>query len=453
MNFIGKIKQLLIKYKSKLITWSIYSLIYSIWVLWLGNYWFFFGIVFIFDFFVTKIVNWRFWRKRKFTSRKERFFAEIIDAAILAILAVIFIRTFFFEAYTTTTSSMEKTIDANEHIFVSKLHYGPRLPITPLSIPFAQNNLFFAQNYKTYIANVSLPYKRLKGISRIRNFDIIVFNYPEGDIILKELPDKNYYQLCRQIGVKTVKENYTLEYRPLDKRDNFVKRVIGLPGDTLQILHGRAFINRLPEPLAFGNQFNYIIKSRGELIDTAIFHKLGVSFYDINFNRFNSIYRVPLTKSMYRTIRDSSFFKAIVRFENIDPTTVYNQIFPFNDNFKWTEDNFGPIVVPKAGTTVALNVENLPLYQRIITAYEGNKLQVIDGNIYINGIFAISYIFKSNYYFMMGDNRHNSNDSRNWGFVPENHIIGKATMIWFSADKNNKGLHKFRWNKMFKFIR
>jgi len=453
MAFLKAIKDFLVSNKKKLIIWISVSILYSCWVIWIENIWLLFGIIIFFDLFVTRFVNWRFWRKRKPSRLKYKISTEIVDSAIIAIIAVIFIKTFFLEAYTTPTSSMEKTLAAGDYIFVSKLNYGPRLPVTPVSVPFAHNVMPFTHAGKSFISDISLPVNRLKGFSKIHNFDIVVFNFPEGDTIIKTMPVKNYYQLCRQIGAKNIKNNYSLIYRPIDKRDNYDKRIVGMPGDTLQISHGRAFVNGLPEPLTLTHQFNYVIKAKGTADDTTIFNKLDISLYDINFNHFNSIYNLPLTKLMYRTIRDSSFFKAIVRYENIDPTSVKNQIFPFDPNFNWTEDNFGPLVIPKAGNTIILNSDNVSLYKRLITAYEGNTLVIKNDTIFINGTIDSLYTFKSNYYFMLGDNRHNSNDSRYWGFVPEDHIIGKGTMVWLSIDKNKPWTDKFRWKNMFKFIR
>lgn len=439
--------------KNPFIRLTIISLLYISWVIWLGNRWLLFGIIIIADWHLTKFINWRFWRRRNPAGKKHKVRTEFIDSLIIAVVLAIFIRTFFVEAYTIPTSSMEKTLEVGDYIFVSKLRFGPRLPMTPITIPFTHNVMPFTRNSNSFSTRISFPYKRLKGLSKIRNFQVVVFNYPEGDTIAENITDKNYYQLLRQYGKPYVTNNYKLLYRPVDKRDNYIKRVIGLPGDTVHIVHGRTFVNGKPEPLSLGSQYNYSIKAKGIAEDTAIFKKLDVSLYDVNYNAYNSIYSLPLTRKTYRTLLDSAYFKAIVRYENSDPFSAYSQIFPFDNQYYWTEDNFGPLVIPKKNVTVSLTLKNLPLYRRIISAYEKNTLFVENDSIYINGIVSGSYTFQMNYYFMLGDNRHNSNDSRYWGFVPEDHIIGKATMVWLSIDKNKKWFHNIRWNKMFKFIR
>jgi signal peptidase I len=429
------------------------ALLYSIWVFWLGNLWLLAGLPIIFDLFISKFVNWRFWRKRKTSVEKHKFSTELIDSLILAIILAIFIRTFFVEAYTIPTSSMEKTLTVGDYIFVSKLRYGPRLPITPITIPFTHNVLPYTKNTKSFSTRLTFPYRRLSGSSSIKNFDVVVFNFPEGDTVIKKLPDKSYYQMVRQFGYEYINQQYKKMYRPVDKRDNYTKRVIGLAGDTVQIIHGRAFVNHKPEPLSHGCQYNYSLKADGSANDTLLFNKLGVSLYDINYNFYNSIYSLPLTRNMYHTLIDSGYFKTIVRYESIDPSEVNNQIFPFDPRFFWTEDNFGPVIIPKKGVTINIDKVNLPLYERIIKNYERNTLEIINDSIFINDTLSKSYTFRMNYYFMLGDNRHNSNDSRYWGFVPENHIIGKATLVWLSIDKNKKWYSCIRWKKMFNFIR
>ena len=440
-------------FKNRFFRLFIISILYTLWVIWMGNLWLLGGLLIIADIHLTRWVNWRFWRKRKPQGEKHKISTELFDSLIIALILAVFIRTFFLEAYTIPTSSMEKTLNVGDYIFVSKVRYGPRLPITPLAIPFTHNVMPFTVNSNSFVKWITFPYKRLSGVSSIRNFDVVVFNYPEGDTVIKNLPDKSYYQLVRQYGREYVRNNYKMLYRPVDKRDNYMKRVIGLPGDIIQIVHGRAFVNNKPEPLSLGSQFNYSLKAKGIHNDTVLFSKLGVSFYDITYNAYNSIYSLPLTRKMYHTLIDSGYFKAIVRYESIDPSSVNKQIFPFDERYGWTEDNFGAIVVPRKGQTVTLSNENLPLYTRIITTYEKNKLSISGDSIFINDTLVQSYTFKMNYYFMLGDNRHNSNDSRYWGFVPDDHIIGKATMVWLSIDKNKKWIKSIRWNKMFKFIR
>lgn len=430
----------------------IVSVLYTIWVLWLETYWLFFGLIIIADIFTTRFVNWRFWRKRLPKGQKHKFATELTDSLIWAIMIAVFIRVFLFEAYSIPTSSMEKTLLAGDYILVSKLRYGPRYPITPLTIPFTHNTLPFTKAKKSFLSSVQLPYKRLRGLSAMKHFDVVVFNYPEGDTVIGNMPEKSYYSMVRQYGKNSIVGKKQLIARPVDKRDNYIKRLIGLPGDTIRILHGTAYINGKPEVLPDGLQYNYSVKIINDS-DTQFFRNLNISPYDIQVNEFNAIYTLPLTAQAYQSLIDSGNIKALTRYESIDPTEANRQIFPFDKRFTWTEDNFGPVVVPRRGYVTDINLQNLPLYSRIISVYEGNKLKVYNNQVYINGVASHTYTFKMDYYFMLGDNRHNSNDSRYWGFVPEDHIIGRARMVWLSIDKNKKFPNNIRWNKMFKFIR
>ena len=439
--------------KTSFFRFFVTSAIYSLWVLWLKNNWFFLGIIVLFDYHITHLINWTFWKKRRKKGEKQRLRADFLDAAISAIIAAFMLRIFVIEAYTIPTSSMEKTLLVGDYIFVSKIDYGPRLPMTPISLPFAHNVLPFTKSVKSYVEWLKIPYRRLTGFSKIKRSDIVVFNFPEGDTIVRDVPDKSYYSLVRQYGRDFILNNHRILVRPIDKRDNYVKRCIGIPGDTVQIIHDVAYINHIRERIPENAEYNYFIKANGNAHDTSVFKKYHVSLYDINYNNYNSIYEVPLTRGNYVMLRDSNKFKAIRRYENIDPTFSNYLIFPFSKHYSWTEDNFGPVIVPKKNVTVNLTINNLPLYKRIISVYEKNKLVIKEDSIFINNEPAQSYTFKMDYYFMMGDNRHNSNDSRYWGFVPENHIIGKAFFVWLSLDKNKKQFRNIRWNKMFKFIR
>jgi signal peptidase I len=448
-EFIHKIHRLV---KSRYFWFLFVSSLYAILVLWIGFYWLFAGILILADFYFTKFVNWRFWCKRLPKGQKHRFSTELIDSVIIAALFAVFLRIFFFEVYSIPTSSMERTLLTGDYILVNKLWYGPRMPMTPLTLPFTHSTLPFTKGRKSYNTMVQWPYKRLKGVSKIKHFDVVVFNYPEGDTVIRQKPEQSYYSIIRQYGRNSIVDKQKLASRPIDKCDNYVKRVIGLPGDTIKIQHGYAYINNKVEVQPEGLQLNYSVKILNAS-DTLYFNQLNISEYDIQTNEYNSIYTVPLTSKAYHYLIDSGNFKALTKYENIDPTETNRQIFPFDKQFSWTEDNYGSVVVPKSGTRIEINLRNLPLYKRIIAVYEGNKLEVKDDKICINDTLRNSYTFKMNYYFMMGDNRHNSNDSRFWGFVPEDHIIGKARLVWLSIDKNKKFPNNIRWNKMFKFIR
>jgi signal peptidase I len=428
------------------------SAIYTAWVLWMGYYLLLFGLIIIADLYLTRFINWRFWRKRLPKGMQNKISTELFDSVLIALFVAVFLRVYLIEAYSIPTSSMERTLMVGDYIMVSKLSYGPRLPMTPLTIPFSHNTMPYSKNKSSFISSVQLPYKRLPGINKIKHSDVIVFNYPEGDTVIKKLPEKSYYTLTRQYGTRHIKDKYELLYRPVDKRDNYVKRVIGIPGDTVRILSGLAYVNKVPERKPAGLQYNYSVKIPSYLTDSSIFKTLDISPYDISVNEYNSVYEFPLTNKKYHTILDSGYFKAIIRNENIDPIESSTQIFPFNRGFTWTEDNYGPIYVPFKGMTIFLTAQNLPLYRRIITAYEGNDIYVRNNLIYINGYVEQTYTFKMNYYFVMGDNRHNSNDSRYWGFVPEDHIIGKAKMIWLSLDRTQSFPDNIRWNRMLKRI-
>ena len=284
---------------------------------------------------------------------------------------------------------------------------------------------------------------------------MVVFNFPEGDTVVTDPPDETatYYSLYRESMQKPDTGVYHLEFKQVDMRENYVKRCMALPGDTLMILHGYAYINGNLELHLPGRQFNYFITSPEGRIDSLLIRNYNISSYDIEFNPYNSIYELPLTQESFEELLNEPMVKGLRRYENASSTLTNLQIFPSDQRFYWTEDNFGSLIVPSAGTTITLSDENLPLYRRIITVYENNSLEIRNGLYYINGHQTSTYTFCMNYYFMMGDNRHNSNDSRYWGFVPEDHIIGKAWLVLFATDNSGNSLGKIRWNQMFKKIK
>ena len=431
-----------------------WGLLYILWVIWLGNYWWLFGLVPIFDHHITRKVKWLFWKQEYKEGEKHNALLDWLDAIIFAVVVVTFINTFFFQAFKIPSSSMESSLFTGDHLFVSKLAYGPKLPQTPLTIPFTHNVIGGKESYSTLIQN---DYRRLKGFGNVETGDYVVFGFPHGDTVLTKFPADDYYTVKRTIGRQAAIKNYgPLKARPSDKKDHYVKRCVAVAGDTLQIVDGRVYIDSVPQEVWPGVQNTYKVVTSGQKINSVVLDKLGVNASELYFDPSLPGYpAMPLTESMLEEVKG---MQSVVSVEdNIDAyppdyPDSYITIFPFSPAYKWTRDNFGPLWVPQKGATVQLTLENLPLYERIITSYEGNDLQVRDGRIYINSEEAQSYTFKQDYYFMMGDNRHNSLDSRYWGFVPEDHIVGKPAMIWLSIDGNKKFPKNIRWRRFFKFV-
>ena len=384
-------------------------------------------------------------RPKKSTAR------EWFDAIVFAVVAALIIRTYVFEAFTIPTSSMEKSLCVGDYLIVSKIHYGPKRPNTPLAFPFVHNTLPFSSTAKSYVEWIKLPYHRYPGTSTIKRNDPIVFNYPAGDTVCDKFQSSvSYYDLIREYGRERVwndHENFGhVIAHPVDKRENYVKRLIGMPGDELQIIDGIVYINGeqgfQPEHM----QFNYTVTTTGNGINKRILDKYDITEGYHGANPNEAI--LNISEGVAQELRQLSFITSVER--NITPAgegTNY-ELFPHRpDLYPWNVDNYGPLTVPQKGTTVQLTLENLPLYERIIHAYELHDLQVRDNQIFIDGQSADSYTFEMDYYWMMGDNRHNSADSRYWGFVPENHIVGKAVFVWLSLDKVNGGI---RWKRMFR---
>ncbi|HBX51460.1 MAG: signal peptidase I [Bacteroidetes bacterium RIFOXYA12_FULL_35_11] len=456
-NILALIKEKLSFLRNKYVKFGIAIAVYILWVIWVGNFWLLFGCPIIFDLHITKKVHWAFWKKKNV--KKQPKLIEWIDALIFAVVAATFIRMFFIEAFTIPTSSMEKTLLIGDYLFVSKASYGPKIPNTPLSFPFAHHTLPLTQSTKSYLEWIKWPYKRLAGLSEIKNDDIVVFNFPEGDTVCQKKQEVSYYQLVRAYGRQavTTPNPYTGELpfgeivvRPVDKRENYIKRCVAIPGDSLKIIHGQVYINGKRQEIFDKMQFNYYVETDGSQINPKMLEKLDISRDDVmSFSNYK--YSMPLTYSNLKTIKSFSNVKRITRAEN--PTGNYdNDIFPHSPVYHWNVDNFGPLWIPKKGATAKLTIENLPIYERIIDQYEGNDLKIEGNKIFINGKETDSYTFKLDYYWMMGDNRHMSADSRFWGFVPEDHIVGKAVFIWLSLDKNKSFFSSIRWSRMFRFI-
>ncbi|MBQ8761615.1 MAG: signal peptidase I [Bacteroidales bacterium] len=378
---------------------------------------------------------------------------EWIDSIVWAVVAALIIRTFMFEMYTIPSSSMEKSLLIGDYLIVSKMGYGPRIPNTPLAFPFVHHTLPGTKTTKSYIEKPQLPYKRLPGTTEIKRNDPIVFNFPAGDTV-SEVYQSNvtYYQLCRYFGKDKVmsdkKQFGDIITRPVDKRENYVKRLIAMPGDTLQIIDGVVYINgeigEQPEEM----QHNYKVKITGNGINPKILEKYNITEGYRTAHQDELIFN--MTGAIAEEFRKLPFVVSVERMIAAPGTEVSDDIFP-NDTtyFKWNADNFGPIVIPQEGATVKINKENIALYDRVIRAYEHNDMKIVGDKIYINGEETDEYTFQMDYYWMMGDNRHNSQDSRFWGYVPIDHIVGKPVFVWLSIDKNTG---KIRFNKTFRFV-
>ena len=441
-------------YHNKWARFGFWAVLYILWVIWLGNYWWLFGLVPIFDGHITQKVKWLFWKKEYKDGEKRNVLLDWLDAIIFAVVVVTFINTFFFQAFKIPSSSMESSLYTGDHLFVSKLAYGPKLPQTPLTIPFTHNIIGSKESYSTLIQN---EYKRLKGFGHVETGDYVVFGFPHGDTVLVREPAGDYYTYSRTLGRDYVINRYgPVKVRPSDKKDHYVKRCVAVAGDTLEIRDGQVYVNSQAQEFWPGVQNSYTVVTNGQKINQRNLDKLGINVRELWYSPELPGYpEMPLTSEMLKEIK--SFGNVVSVTQNIDsyPPDYPDSdltIFPFSPDYEWTRDNFGPLWIPAKGVEVELTMENLPLYQRIITSYEGNELEVKNGNIYINGEEAQSYTFLQDYYFMMGDNRHNSLDSRYWGFVPEDHIVGKPAVIWLSIDGNKKFPKNIRWRRFFKFV-
>ena len=457
--------------KNKWFKFSLAAITYLLMMLWIGNFWLVLGLPILFDVYISKKVHWAFWKKRGV--KKQSFIVEWVDALIFAVVAATLIRMFFIEAYTIPTSSMEKSMLVGDYLFVSKMAYGPKVPNTPLSFPFAHHTMPGTTTTKSYSEAIQWPYHRLAGFGDVERDDVVVFNFPAGDTIRVGRENPDYHSQIRslsndfkrddmtkgrllqsdkayeKIASKFMRQRYEIRSRPVDKRENYIKRCVALPGDTLVSKDGQLFVNGKAQGIIEEMQFNYIVKTNGTSINPKKLEKLGIALADRGRD-INGSYILPLSTAKVEALKKLNNVISITR--RLDPEGMYGDVFPFSRDYNWNRDNFGPLVMPKKGVTVSLTKKNLPLYDRVISAYEGNKLDVKDEGIYINGELADSYTFKMDYYWMMGDNRHMSSDARYWGYVPEDHIVGKASFVWLSLDKDKSFLSKIRWSRIFKGI-
>ncbi len=473
--------------KKQWIKASIYLVLYILFLVWVKSWLGILAIPFILDSCTTRIIKWDWWKEL----RNKTLYQIMgwVDAIVFALVAVYFVNLFLFQNYAIPSSSLEKSLLVGDHLYVSKVAYGPRKPMTPLTMPLTQNT--FPGGGKSYLDKPQWPYERIKGFGKIRLNDIVVFNYPAGDTILTSrdprISSADYYGMivypagknrCKEINLDTmstlqqrhvyefyynVGRKYILQHpdifgeikaRPVDRRENYVKRCVGLPGQTIQIKNGIVYNDGVANKQPDAVQTNYIV-TLSHPIPESLAEKMGLSLEDLysaSSNNRPGRNILPLTP---KSLEILSSHKEIV--EDITPYICSEEesewLFPQNMNTKWTVDEYGPVWIPAKGSTIDLTLENLPIYERIIKVYEGNDL-VVDrtGKIMINGKESSSYTFNMDYYWMMGDNRQNSADSRFWGFVPEDHIVGRPVFIWMSLNKDKHWgqIGKIRWNRLFR---
>lgn len=452
--------------RSRWIRFGVFSIIFLLLTLWIGSAWTLVAYPLFFDIYLTQYIPWGGWRniKNKFL----RTICEWIDAIVYALVLVYFIFIFAFQNFQIPTPSLEKSMLVGDFLLVSKVHYGPRLPQTPLHFPLAQHTLPIV-NSKSYCDAWQLPYKRLKGLGDIKRNDIVVFNFPTGDTVASKMPNPDYYTLVHYYGREAVHRDKArfgeIVYRPVDRREAYVKRCVGMPGEDFEIRNNVIYIDGQAIESPTKMQLNYFVKTTGNKLSDKTFESWGVSVDDRMYvnnspnapylfaslgitpntsGGYNPVYHFPLTEEMLAKVKASGLAEQIVA----EPGEMGGEVFPLDGRHHWTRADFGPLWIPAKGETLQLTPDNYTLYERAIRTYEGNKVEMRNGVIYINDNPTTSYTFKMDYYMMLGDNRDNSADSRYWGFVPEDHVIGKPVLVLISLDKDKGWFDgKFRWNR------
>ncbi len=447
----------------------------------------------------------------KYKIEPSKIIKNWVDPIIFAVIAASIIRGYFIEAFTIPTSSLEKSLMVGDFLFVNKFAYGPKIPQTPLSFPFAHSTLPFSETKKSYLEWIRLPYFRLPGFGHVKNNQIVVFNYPDGDTVLLKQQNASYYNVVREIaesiknedGGKRPDEYYQQQAwqylngpeepygevvaRPVDKRDHYVKRCVGIAGDKLEVRNGEVFINGAKQPMPERAQHRYIVKTKGNVFGENIITKdrthalsnavlldqldiyvteafridspmMDTSYYDLNMpvDVAEKVRQMPDVYSITKKIEAAGHYDF--------------RIFPHHNSFPWNNDNFGPLQIPKAGMTLPIDTGNIYLYEKLLNTYDDGIHQVTKsgGQVLYDGKPITNYTFKQDYYFMMGDNRHNSADSRSWGMVPYDHIVGSPFFVWFSmkySENNpvsgksvvgslykNSSEGKFRWERFLCYV-
>ena len=463
-------------------TCIIVLVLYLAFLYWIKSLWGLLAVPFIVDAYITKFIPWSWWKNIK--NPFWRGVMSWVDAIVFALVGVYFANLYWFQNYTIPSSSLEKSLLVGDYLYVSKVAYGPRKPITPLTMPLTQHNMpALLGGGKSYIEKPKWDYERVKGWGSVQLNDIVVFNYPTGDTLVTapEYSASDFYKMTSDISMelsggypdtdslpaaeaRAAYEHFLakgrryiaqhpevfgeVDHRPVDRRENYVKRCVGLPGQTLQIINKTIYLdgvaNKEPDAVQY---FYQVVTDRA--ISEKLRRGLGISLEDLRMHQYSGTlhyYSLPLTQAMVDDLRGRDFVKEVTPFTQEEGEGLY----PLNKHTGWSIDNYGPLWIPARGATIDLTLDNLPFYERPIRVYEGHDLEVKDGVICIDGSPATSYTFAMDYYWMQGDNRHNSLDSRYWGFVPEDHIVGKPRFIWLSLDKDRGWFDgKVRWKRMF----
>lgn len=463
-HFFTDLRQRLSKVRpTRWVRFSIVSAVFLLWVIWMGNPWLLLFWLLLCDIYITQYIPWSWWKK---TKEPTRTVCSWIDAIVYALVLVYFIFAFIGQNYKIPSSSLEKSLLVGDYLWVNKTIYGPRVPQTPLHFPLAQHTLPLL-NCRSYLDKPQLAYHRLAGLRSVERGDIVVFNYPNGDTVATKIQNPDYYQICYELAARGVGDPKAyiaankamfgdVVVRPVDRRENYVKRAVGLPGERLKIVDDVIYINGAPIEDAENVQYNYVIPVSGIIPDEK-WQSVDVRAEDhgnapmaVEGVPFN-FYDVPLTKAAKAVVETWPEVSGPLVKESETGFYDLGGMFPLGNTYGWTRNNMGELWIPKKGATLRLTTDNLPIYRRAIAVYEGNDLQVKDGDIYINGVKTDSYTFKMDYYWMQGDNRDRSADSRYWGFVPEDHIVGSPVFVLVSFDEE-KGLFdgKIRWNRIFR---
>lgn len=449
---------------TRLTRWLRFGIVACIWVwfcIWISNPLLLLVLPLLFDIYISGIIPFTWWKHS--SNKMVRRVGGWIDSIVYAIILVYFIFAYVGQNYKIPSSSLEKTLLVGDYLWVNKVAYGPRVPQTPLHFPLAQHTLF---GHKSYLDFWQLDYHRMPGLRNVERYDIVVFNAPHCDTVALKAPEPDYYHLVYSLehnpenpiadGRAYIAEHPEIfgevVWRPVDRRENYVKRAVGLPGERLKIVDDVVYINGKPLSEPKYVQHNYIVPVNGEFSDEEWFD-IGVSLDDrtqplSNGNLPWNYYNIPLTSEMLAKV--SKMPQVIDKPIRLGEMTITDfGMFPIEGNYGWSLQNMGEIWIPKQGSTLKLTTANLPMYRRVIETYESNRVEVKGDDIFINGNKSDYYTFKMDYYWMMGDNRDNSADSRFWGFVPEDHIVGTPAVVLISFDKDASWGGKVRWNRVF----